>query len=104
MRAKPQIEALANLKLESRALNQRIKTLWKEIEAVCAVFEAKRKGELGHGWTAEQMIKNGFRVEGITLTHFRLMWKQWKAMNAYAVTIDKRISHLRRSMKHRRKK
>lgn len=104
MRTKTTIGMLANLKLEKRDLDKRIDALWGEIKDVCSVFEAKHKGRLGTGWTSEQMIKNGFKVEGITLTHFRLMWDQRKKMNAYAVAIEKRIKHLRRLMKTSRRK
>jgi len=104
VKTKSLIVMMTNLKLEKRDIGKRLDALWSEIEAVCNAFEDKRKGHLGTGWTAEQMIKNGFKVEGITLTHFRLMWKQWHAMNAYAVTIDKRINHLKLLMKRQRSK
>ena len=104
MKSESLIVMLTNLKLEKRDIGKRLAALWSDIEAVCNAFEDKRKGRLGTGWTAEQMVKNGFKVEGITLTHFRLMWKHWHAMNAYAVSIDKRIDHLRLLMKRQRSK
>ncbi len=104
MKSESLIVMLTNLKLEKRDIGKRLDSLWADIEAVCNGFEDKRKGRLGTGWTAEKMIKKGFKVEGITLTHFRLMWKHWRAMNAYAVSIDKRINHLRLLMKRQRSK
>lgn len=76
MKTTTRIGMLANLKLEKRDVDKRLKILWDEIRAVYDAIEAKEK------------------PEGLTPKQQRLMWDHWHTMNAYAAVIEKRIKHL----------